>query len=682
MKLNKFFMGILGAMALSACSSEEVIPDKPNIPEEELNSRFMTVSIRNSEGQTRAGGDQSGDLYEEGLDQENAVKSIRFYFFDKDGNPYKVSYTGKNYFDCTEIVTSGQDMPNVEKKLKAVIVLTSDNEKEDFSGINSMVAIANFEELTKGATDGNNSLTDENKSLAELKDIVGNFYELGSTPALESDYRFVMTSSSFGAKQDATSGNYPYGCETFVDGSTKIKPTREEAEGDPVEIYVERLVAKVRVSTAWSESMDTKKVMFNGQEYIAVKLKERKNNVTSDIQANDKDVYVIMTAWDLSGHTDKSYLFKQVNPTWEFPNWTWNNPAFHRSHWAMNAQGVKHLRRKHSEAVAKIGSRRQSGSSQPEGDSDLVTYDGDVLYTQENAADYSENILENSGKKYKYDPETEVSNLTQAYIKGVLVQIDENNIATPINLAIWGDIKYLESDLLVAMYSTVNNLIYTRDAEPYDEKTEIVDGKEVKVKLYHYHSLPVKAVMLKNAQYSAGQGGNNNMATDENEISRRYLSYIQLKDGDKIAELLSDQNAVVVNNKKTDVVYYQPIQENGKTIYKEMSRTDVDKILSNMPGAKVWRGGDTYYYVDLMHLNTAEGADEIGRYGIVRNHIYDVEINTVYGLGTPVLIPGAGEGEELDIIPQKPSKDAFYLGARLNILSWRVVRQDVSLDWD
>lgn len=568
-------------------------------------------------------------------------------------------------------------MPNVEKKLKAVIVLTSDNEKEDFSGINSMVAIANFQET---------NLSDANMSLTQLKDITENYYELGPSPTLKANYRFVMTSSSFGSAKDEATNSYPYGCEVFVDNN-KIKPTREAAEIDPVEIYVERVVAKVRVSTAWANSMDTKEVTLNGKKYVAVKLKERKaDGKIEDIKANDKNVYVVLTAWDLSGHTDKSYLFKQVNPNWELKNWIWNNPSFHRSHWAMNAKDVKHLRRKHSEAVAKIGSRRQSGSSQPEDKPTLVSYDGDVLYTQENAADWSDNILTNPGTKYQYNPETEVSNLTQVYIKGVIVQLDNeessNPVATPVDLAIWGDIKYLESDLLVAMYSSVNDLVYTRDAEPYETVTETIDGKEVKVNHYHYHSLPVEAVMLKNAQYSAGQGGNNNMATDENEISRRYLSYIQLKDGDQIAELLSDQNAVVDNNKKTDVVYYQPVQENGKTTYKEMPREDVDKILSNMPGAKVWRGGDTYYYVDLMHLNTNEGAEQYGRYGIVRNHIYDVEINTVYGLGTPVLIPGKGEGEELDIIPQKPTKDAFYLGARLNILSWRVVNQNVSLDWD
>ena len=67
--------------------------------------------------------------------------------------------------------------------------------------------------------------------------------------------------------------------------------------------------------------------------------------------------------------------------------------------------------------------------------------------------------------------------------------------------------------------------------------------------------------------------------------------------------------------------------------------------------------------------------DECHKYGIVRNHIYDIAINSVSGLGTPVLDP-----EEV-IVPQKPTNDETYLGARINILSWRVVKQNIDLEW-
>ena len=33
------------------------------------------------------------------------------------------------------------------------------------------------------------------------------------------------------------------------------------------------------------------------------------------------------------------------------------------------------------------------------------------------------------------------------------------------------------------------------------------------------------------------------------------------------------------------------------------------------------------------------------------------------------------------IVPQKPTNDETYLGARINILSWRVVKQNIDLEW-
>ena len=95
-------------------------------------------------------------------------------------------------------------------------------------------------------------------------------------------------------------------------------------------------------------------------------------------------------------------------------------------------------------------------------------------------------------------------------------------------------------------------------------------------------------------------------------------------------------------------------------------------LVKEIPGAKVWKSGLTYYYTDLRHLGAAETK---GLYGVVRNHIYDVNINSVVGLGTPVYDP-----EEV-IVPQKPDKDETYIAAEIKILAWRVVNNDTDLEW-
>lgn len=56
MKLNKLFMGFLGALALTACSSEDVVVPDNGGTVGEGEPRYMSVTIRNANPGTRAGG--------------------------------------------------------------------------------------------------------------------------------------------------------------------------------------------------------------------------------------------------------------------------------------------------------------------------------------------------------------------------------------------------------------------------------------------------------------------------------------------------------------------------------------------------------------------------------------------------------------------------------------------------
>ena len=79
-------------MVLSACSNSDMTENAPS--ETNVDARFMSVDITNTTGfRTRAAGDQSGDLYEEGESVENDVESVRFYFFKENGSPCSVKAT-------------------------------------------------------------------------------------------------------------------------------------------------------------------------------------------------------------------------------------------------------------------------------------------------------------------------------------------------------------------------------------------------------------------------------------------------------------------------------------------------------------------------------------------------------------------------------------------------------------
>lgn len=692
MKLNKFFMGISGALALTACSSDDIISDLPSGEPTESSSRFMTVRIRNVDSSTRAGGDQTNG-FEEGLDYENAVSSVRFYFFNEKGDPYIVSYTGLNYFDCKEITVSKDEndgpiinMPNEEKQLEAMIVLTSTDPSENFSGIKAMAAVVNNHLIS-------DNLGIKNMSLSELKAVTGD-YRIINLNTGSNKGQFVMTSSSFGASPK-DGKTLDYGCETEVDASRHIKNTSEEALASPVEIFVERLVAKVRVTADWKSEMNPKKVKFNGQEYAAIPLKSKVNGTISPITIKvnengseaEKQIYLLFNGWDLSATVDESYLFKKVNTeaNWNF-GWDWNAPTNHRSYWATNtpkfstaadASNAKNfIIHKHKDAQNnKVGSKLYDPSN-----SSHITYDGTSLYCLENAGEVFDN-----GSKPAYDPDVTTRNRTVAYISGKLVILDDERVSVPnateITYAEWGGENYTENDLVKAMFRPSQNTLYVREAKPYktdyrkDEDGNVfinpsTNEPEIIKEYYNYPAISVANVELVSAE-AAGKADN------DSENSKRYLSFIILKDQinveDKVLEKVSEAAGA-------DVKLYKKIGSNDQgDQFEPISRENANDFLTSVPGAKVWRNGDVYYYTDLRHL----GADgQTGLYGVVRNHIYEVVINSVYGLGTPVLNPNDGEGfEDFPIDPQKPGTDAYYLGARINILSWRVVPNNVDLEW-
>lgn len=124
---------------------------------------------------------------------------------------------------------------------------------------------------------------------------------------------------------------------------------------------------------------------------------------------------------------------------------------------------------------------------------------------------------------------------------------------------------------------------------------------------------------------------------------------------------------------KTDASSNVYVDNNDGT-GKEVEFTELEKKLSNLPFIKVWTNGYTYYFVDIEHLNNADGPEyPVGKYGVVRNHWYAIDVTKIYGLGTPVFKPSE------EIIPEDPQDHETYLAAKINILSWRLVNQNATL---
>ena len=99
-------------------------------------------------------------------------------------------------------------------------------------------------------------------------------------------------------------------------------------------------------------------------------------------------------------------------------------------------------------------------------------------------------------------------------------------------------------------------------------------------------------------------------------------------------------------------------------------------------GIKYYKGGTSYYYTTLIrHFNDSETGWEVdeetknishlGRYGVLRNNWYEVNIQSISGPGEPGII-------EPD--PSDPDDNTEgYIRAQINVLSWAKRSQDVDL---
>lgn len=138
-------------------------------------------------------------------------------------------------------------------------------------------------------------------------------------------------------------------------------------------------------------------------------------------------------------------------------------------------------------------------------------------------------------------------------------------------------------------------------------------------------------------------------------------------------------------------VQFKKPDDDGSTIYSYKENdglynpvTDFTELNSNLADAATdaigYNGGLMYYNIPIEHLNNEEINEADGKktipeakYGVVRNHHYVVTINKLENMGH-----GIFKSDEA-IVPGDDDKETYYVGANINILSWKIVNQDVEL---
>ena len=602
--MNKYFKFMsVAAVALlaAACSSDE--PNGGPDTTGKDGQAFMKVRINYADG-----GRATAGAFENGRDFEHTVSTARFFFYDDQqnyvteasvwngGNPNPANPDNIEYFGNNVLVLSGLDNNNFPKYMLTVL--------------NAPAGFTSKMTLQETADD----------IFAQAADKTDGGIYGGSG-------NFIMSTSSYGR----TDADEPAFVNVLTTGNFKLSASDALAENNSVEVYVERLAAKVSVGVdneAEGLDYDADKGMYKLRITVS-------GDPNDQDQAGDNigaaDVYIKFNGWALSNTRKSTHLCKDIASVTAGLAFNWDNGArgFFRSWWGASvgygsAVSTADLNQfSFNELNKKFYNEMGTGV-------DNDTYKTYVDYCAENTntAEYF-----NSGKKNAegYDlvnPQVVTSVLLGAT---TYMEVTENGVTElkPVDLILYNGLYFTDKALRDYAMRYVQGL----DKLNYYTK---VDGKE------EYHQLSADFAKV--------------LTTGENASD---------------VKVVADETAFTgktIYTKNADGNGYTSVADNATVI------SALNTSLAKVEGATGYKDGQMYYNIPIEHHYEASGkALEEGEYGIVRNHFYQLTVNSIKRLGHGVYDPTK------DIIPDEEEDPKYYVGAHINILSWKVVKQNVEL---
>lgn len=545
MKTGKLISIALLSLAV-ACSKENVTSNQGGSDA----NQYMAVDIAMSVGSsTKAPAD-----YRDGSEAESTVNvnNSIFLFYDAYGNYLTsgvISATDGSVDENGNLkLTVNNQSGFVEKESKAVIVLGPTRLRPAL-----VLAVLNY--------DNCNAL--KTLSLADVHKKVDN--KVISTEA----GKFTMTNSIY------VDGNNIVNATPIA--ASSVKETKEEALKSPVQIYVEREVAKVNMKAkdGLNKTAD-EKICFEtpNAEYVldGVKVSAR----------------IVVDGWAANAFNTTSYLVKEVPTSWLVTNpfANWYDEAAKRTFWAQDPNYS--------------GSEEYVFGRTPEGEPG--TYKN-VKYLSWNDA------TQNKVDSYNYMYENTTDKASARVNGGELANVPTILIAAHVETAKTGA-AWERQDIY-----KFGGLFYTDASLRNYAAEQILKGK------LHWEYTTVeglkKASVLPDqvkAKFVANVVDNSGSVKVEVEALTAPAEGAKLmKEGEPASEIESANWAKTVE----DILN----GENGFNIAKKE--------------LVCFKNGMCYYQVPIKHNQTAEDV----AYGTVRNHIYELTLSKIAKIGNPVFNP-------------------------------------------
>ena len=615
--ITKFFVGA-GILALTATSCSNDIDVTPDVNPGEGRTAFMRINLHDVNSGTRAGEEFDDNNYQDGDKNEYLIDNARFFFFDEDG-----------VFVCESSVWNNGSMVEDDKNItlegNTVVVLENLNSKAHPA---YMLTVLNGDGFTPSTT-----LEATAQSLCQYN--------------VASDGRFVMsTASYYETAEDPNHDNKYYYATKLVDdnfGEGTPSTDSDVTKLAPVDVYIERLAGKVELLLG---DLENDKIEVDGRTLYKINATVSGNS--NDEGSNEEGVtqlYIEILGWDLSGTAPDSYLSKQFADEFSVENdnpWkNWNKPSDHRSFWAKSVG--------YGETDYPLNYKTYAG----------VNGNPKVRYANEYAA---------VPQLYNVDGQVLSSELTHVILKTRICDEKGNDLdlVRGSNGVLYKKDSYLNFILNSARIQNKLNMWYVTSETSSTETITLPNGDKKIIYSSSTKFAQVNADMVEIVK-AVGTGMIKVVSKDINNMTD--------DSGNKL-------KWAVANNDGT----FSPMAEDFDA--ESYLNGLLASVVGNTGGAMAYTGGASYYVIPIKH-NTFVGNSQtengftynLGYYGFIRNHWYQITVNKIEKVGYGIYEPGTGEeGDEGEkIIPNFPEDPAYYVTTNLKVLAWKIVGQSIDL---
>ena len=698
MKKQKFLLGAAGLLAISlgfgltACSNDADLKME-NQKVEIDQTRFLAIQIS-------APRDAATRTFEDGATNESYVARLDFLFYDVDGNPTSnpqtiSSFAGNNFQNGP---FEGGNVTRIYTSVVPVQLTQGQNLPSQ------VLCIVNGD---AGAIDRLQSMTLEQIRGVQQAD----FLRQQGANADNQTWTFLMSNSVYYGLNVLNGTPNDRLCATPINTNTQLFETRDQAQaaitgtdtGLLVNIYVERLAAKVGLNMTADAPKTYTLVNGDVEDYQTIDLHYVPEYWL--MNATDDDNYLTKHyGVDTDGDINFTPDYQEINTALSNAGFsTWNDPNNHRSYWGASPSYFDDSFPLVSDQVYDPEAHENAPFDYENAKVYPVTY-----YTYNNVVTEAgrssirkQALIANAGAFTASTTEAGGVSTSTGFIytretttpRRTIRNIQNGNPAAAVASAvIVGHYNVGEEANRTTFYIDRNNGTITTGT---GDNTQTHNNGTYYGSLASVRNALVARQTIIYSRTLTGTDADNNPIYSYSLVDAARANIFTVKHpnaaaraelaNSNIAGRLATLQFDVAPTGEGNVVYYYDAERGD---YVAVTATNLPKVNAQLISTgyvEMFYNGLAFFSIPIRHINwddesynnTTKQYDwanmNTGELGVVRNHVYNINVTEISGLGNALRSPNQ---------PIVPAKDAVnqYIAMKLNILSWNIAQTwDVNL---